>query len=494
MKTIFLAIPHYIFTSDLLRTKYIEYLSSKYRVIVLTPMIDGETAKSGNYFQSPNVIYIKHASERPSFWNKMKFFRLACVNEFDYLASMRHYYQRPIYKNDTKRRWLHFLAKPFFWLLTARFFSEVEQSLLPQSRTFAALVKEFQPALLVTATPGFDPWEAELILYARRFKLPSYDDSSALSVRGLPSYDDSSALSVRGLPSYDDSSALSVRGLPTVAANFSWDNLTMNCKHIRKTDYLIPWNEVMKEEAMTIHGYPKERLFVSGTPRFDPYFDKTVKPLSREEFLRSKGLNPKYKTIFHTTVTKAYPFQKKYIHDLLQLRDNGSIPYMNIFVRLHPLDEPKNYEEFKDIKDFAIENAGAAIQTERGARVEMSYADLLNLRYSLAYTDININYASTISIEACIFDKPVVNIGWIDHYKLAYDFNHYKPIVDSGAVKVAKTDYDLPKLINLYAADPTIDSENRKKIVERYVGFTDGLSYKRSVDFLDKIIQTNTNG
>src|SRR3989338_7688343 len=34
--------------------------------------------------------------------------------------------------------------------------------------------------------------------FTEMLRLPSYDDCSALSVRGLPSYDDCSALSVRG--------------------------------------------------------------------------------------------------------------------------------------------------------------------------------------------------------------------------------------------------------------------------------------------------------
>ena len=71
---------------------------------------------------------------------------------------------------------------------------------------------------------------------------------------------------------------------------------------------------------------------------------------------------------------------------------------------------------------------------------------------------------------------------------MAYEFNHYKPIVESGAVRVAKTDEDLPKLINMYLKNPELDREGRKKIVAEYVVFTDGLSYKRSVDFLEKCL------
>jgi hypothetical protein len=39
----------------------------------------------------------------------------------------------------------------------------------------------------------------------------------------------------------------------------------------------------------------------------------------------------------------------------------------------------------------------------------------------------------------------------------------------------------------MYLESPALDSENRRKIVEKYVQFTDGFSYKRSVDFIEEI-------
>jgi len=444
-QTVLLAIPHYVFTSDLLRTDYIKELASKYRVLVLTPMLDDKIAKERGYFASPNVVYLKYGSSYPKFWHVMKFLRLTLVNEFDYLTSMRHYYQRPIFKNDWRRRLVRYLAKPFAALLTAGFFTKIENIFLPKAPIFELLIDRCQPSLVVTSTPGFDSWEAEIILYSKR------------------------------------------RGIPTVANNFTWDNLTMNCKHMRKTDWLVAWNSIMKKEAIDIHGFRPEQVFVAGTPRFDPYFTRDGHKPTREEFLKSKGLNPKYKTIFHTTVTRAYPFQKKYIRDLIELRSQGRIPYVNLFIRIHPLDNPETYTEFSSSKDFHVETAGRAFSERGKTLVEMSYADLLNLRYSLEYTDLNINYASTISIEACIFDKPVINIGYFDRFALAYEFNHYRPIYESGAVRLAKTDEDLPELINMYLKNPALDQDRRTQIVKDYVTFTDGLAYKRNVDFLEEI-------
>ncbi len=439
MKTVFLVIPNYVFTSDLLRTEYIKYLSSQYRTVVITPMINKTQAQG--YFQSPNLIYIQRKLENKKFWNFFKFLRITLVNEFDYLASARHFYRRPNYKNNWKRRLVRTLGLPFSRFFTADRFTAIESKFLPHSFFFLSLVRQYQPELVISATPGFDPWEAEIILLSKRY------------------------------------------GLTTVAVNFSWDNLTMNSKHIRKTDFLICWNKVMKQEAEVIHSYSENKVFVSGTPRFDPYFIKEKLEPTKIDFIKSKGLNPEYPTILYTTVTKAYPFQKIYIYDLINLRKNGLIPYVNLFIRIHPLDFYDNYQEFTGLSDFYIEKSGLEMMP---GRVEMNYQDLLNLKYSLKYTDLNINYASTISIEACIFDKPIINIGYLGVYALAYDFDHYRPICQSGAIRLVKEDIDLPRWINLYFKNPQLDSENRKKIVNQYVEFTDGFAYKRSVDLLEK--------
>lgn len=438
MRALILAVPNWVFSSDLLRTKYIEYLSTRYRVVVLSPLFDSAEAKRRGYCQSPNIVYQKWELENQTLWDRMKFWRIALVNEFDNLSSIKHFYKRPNYTGNWKRRLVRTLGLPLKYFLTANFLTRLEAKKVKSSPAFGELVEKHNVELLVTATPGFSPFEAEIIHLAKQ------------------------------------------AGLPSAAVNFTWDNLTMNSKHIRKTDYLIAWNEVMKNEAIDIHHYLPKKVFVSGVTRFDPYFAEDKKDPGRVKFLKSKGLNPDFKTIFHTTVTRAYPFQKKYINDLIKLRDSKKIPYVNLLIRVHPLDLIENYSEFKNIPDLCVERSGK--------EMEMSYDDLLNLKYSLKYTDLNINYASTITIEACIFGKPVINIGYLDRFALAYDFDHYRPIYESGAIKLAKTDDDLPRLINLYLENPARDHEQRLAIVDKYVQFTDGLSYMRSVDLLDRCL------
>lgn len=447
MKTIFLFIPIYVYISDFLRTEYIKYLSSKYKVFIFVP--SGFFENKNDYFKSPNVEYIKWNLQFPKFWIFFRgLLRYCLIRRFDYEPVHRRRHQGSGFR-DWKRK----LIRPFAYLfpknfITTDIFDKLEEFFLPQSEIFQKYCQQYRPSLILTATPGFNHYDAEVIALAKK------------------------------------------NGQKTASINFSWDNLHSGSKNIRKPDYLIVWNDIIKKTAQDMHNFKESQIFVSGIIRFDHYFAQKEKELSREEFLISKGLDLNEKTILITTVTDGnYPLEKEMIKRLLEEREKGKLEgFPNIFIRLHPKDNLSKYEEFLSRKNVIVEEAGKEMKIELGTKIEMDEDDLMNLKYTLKYCDVVINYASTITLEACIFDKPIINIGFPEYYLNAYSFSHYKPIVDIGAIKLARSFEEMLEQINFYFKKPHSENQNRKKIVEEFIKFTDGLSYKRNVDLLDKII------
>ncbi len=74
-------------------------------------------------------------------------------------------------------------------------------------------------------------------------------------------------------------------------------------------------------------------------------------------------------------------------------------------------------------------------------------ADLPFWTNTLRHSALGINVASTVSLELCMFDKPVINVGYNPpsvpegelSYARYYRFDHYAPVVASGAVRLAKS-------------------------------------------------------
>lgn len=433
MKTIFLFVDKPTFIGDLLDTSYLPYLASKYKVIVFTREVDQREAAARGYHQSPNITYMKWQIENNRLLGAMKFFRFSCIREFDYLITTQYIRNRR--GEDGNSSLLRIASRPFAWLFTSKFFNFIENLLMRRSSKFSEYCRTYQPSLVITATPGLNNFEAEAVWLAKK------------------------------------------AGLPTAAVDCAWDNLTTRVTRVRPTDYFFAWHEPMRQEAIKIHGLSPERVRVTGPLRFDYYFTKELQQPTREEFLQSCGLDPKLPAILYTT-QKAHLFEDDFLRNLIRMRNEKQIPYASIFIRVHPLARPGRFQEFEKLKDVFV---------DRPTEV-MSSADLRHLKYSLMYADLNINYSSTISLEAMAFDKPVIN--YFEPSLKSFELNHYKPLLEMKALKlVYDTKNELAKAIRDYLEDPSIDREARNTVLNIYFPFRDGLCYKRNVDFLEEIVK-----
>lgn len=448
MKTVFLFIPHFTFTSDLLRTHFISELAQKFRVIIFGPTFEENATAS--YYKSPNVEYIYWDVQNPKFWLIFtKTLRVAMVREFDQLEYLKLRWREKINWN-WQRIVLRMISKIFpRAMTTADFFTKLERWLLTDSPVFREHVKKYQPTLILTCTPGFTTVEAEAIVLAQK------------------------------------------NNLPTASINSSWDNYTSNSVQIRKTDYLICWNKQMKKEAIELHGYPEDKVFISGTYRFDHHFQNRQRNLTREDFLKSKGLDPRRKTLLLCTLPpNTYPKQYAVWDTIVEWhKENQFGEAVNLFFRIHPNDEPDRYKKYAGIANLRVELAGQTVTavSNNQLKVEMDENDLDNLYYSLKYTDININFRSSLNLETAIYDTPSINLA-LYGYLPRYHVDWYIPLVESGGIKLVTTEEELKRAINNYLKNPKSDSEGRRKIFDDYINFSDGLSYKRSVAAIEKIV------
>ncbi len=453
MKTVFLFLKNPLFISDLLRTRYIEYLASKYRVVVFHNLIQNESDAQHRYFTSPNIIYIPWQVQNKWIFLIFKFLRTNCLHELDDFPSMRIYYSSAMFLNDRRARLARFLSRPFARWLTIDFFTRVEKFFTRNTRIFNEYCKRYRPAAVIVATPGLQVYDAEAIILAQK------------------------------------------RGIPTLATNFSWDNLVgFKAARLRRPDFLLVWNEVIREAALTVHRFKPERVLVTGSMRFDRYFDSSYTLPSREEFLVLKNLDPALPTILFATV--GTPYEPLLLKKIIEWRDRGEIPAINVLVRVHPFDKPERYCDISTVEQVCVDIADKVIDARQNNKeIVLDRDGFINLKSTLAYTDININYKSTISLESFIFDKPVINFvnpSRPMHNQIYYDkHSYYYPVVARSAARVTRDEEELKNAINEYLTHPQHDREARQDARRMFFAFSDGLSYKRNVDFLEKIIEND---
>ena len=175
---------------------------------------------------------------------------------------------------------------------------------------------------------------------------------------------------------------------------------------------------------------------------------------------------------------------------LVPAMQGGALADAQVLVRLHPRDEVGAYEEFAHTPDVIIEKPFRdTVKVADGLAIDVMPEHQRHLGDTMRHADVVVNVASTISIEACIFDTPVVNIGfdgaddspYVKSARRYYSFTHYVNITSRQAVRVAASPQELVRDVAAYLADPAIDSAGRSQVVLDQCQFTDGQSAERVV-------------
>jgi hypothetical protein len=169
-----------------------------------------------------------------------------------------------------------------------------------------------------------------------------------------------------------------------------------------------------------------------------------------------------------------------------------------VIVRPAPVDPATRYDAVR--RDFPelIFAKPAWTHSADGdwSRVAPLPEDVRFLANLTQHADINVNLASTMTLDFAIHDKPVVNIAFDAGEKPAhgtplwdffYQFEHYRPVVELGAARFARSAEDLARHINDYLANPSLDRAARRKLVDLQVGVPVGGSCARILEVLQTI-------
>ena len=280
----------------------------------------------------------------------------------------------------------------------------------------------------------------------------------------------------------------------SMAIDPSWDNFTNKLLPVRRVNRLVVWIVLMKQQAIEFHGYEPEEIRVAGTPQWDRYFREGV-TITRDEFFARVGADPARKLITLTTTPhELYGHHDHVLRVLLQAIRSGSLPFpAQVLVRLHPRDDRAHYSAFENVPEIILEKPfRETVRAGDGLSVDVTAASQQHLADTMRHSDVIVNVASTIALEAAIFDTPVVNIAFDgeDESEFArsarryYKFTHYVNITRHGAVRVAWTPDELIKETAAYLVEPTRDAEARRRVVLEQCHFLDGRAAERVADFV----------
>ncbi len=280
------------------------------------------------------------------------------------------------------------------------------------------------------------------------------------------------------------------RGISSVGFVNSWDKIGSKGFVRMLSDKIIAPNFIIKQEAIDFLEVSEKDIFVSGVPQYDHYISKNV--MRREEFFRTINADSKKELIVLAPLGNNYSVSDWEMIDLMRelVLKNAFIKPTELLVRFPPNDFVSK-EELEKRPWLRYDLPGTRFTNELGMDWDMSFQELDHLRNLLAHASILVGYSSSISIDAAIFNKPIINVGFtltecspLKNPIFRYHTTHYQKALSSGGIRLVKTKHALIKWINNYFENPALDADGRKRLVEEQCGKMDGKTGERMANFL----------
>lgn len=283
------------------------------------------------------------------------------------------------------------------------------------------------------------------------------------------------------------------RGVPSVGMVRSWDNFTTKLLLRVFPDLLLVQNSTMREEASSLDDFPEEKIRVVGFAQFDNYRNPDWF-VNKDEVGARIGVDPaKRWIIYFTGGLPTVVFDKEatytaHIKILKQAQDAGEFGNAVIFVRAHPTD-PLGVEALSGVPILNF-----------GKNFAYNIDDMKLLMNIMRFADVTVNLGSTMSLEAAIYNKPIVlagfngtdaeeDIPWQRRISVALDHTtHYKYVQETGGVWRVSNEKELIHAVKTYLENPKLYEDGRTKIVDKLVGPIDGGAGRRVLEMLKSVL------
>lgn len=291
-------------------------------------------------------------------------------------------------------------------------------------------------------------------------------------------------------------------GIPVIAYVPSWDNITTKNRMIFKYDAFIVWSEQTKKELHEF--YPATRdvpVYVIGAPQFDVFLqDKFLQ--TREEYCKSQDLDPSRPIVVYALGSPNFLQEHHGAIHMAKEVFEGEFGDIQLLVRPHPIHD--NGELRNHLKPYApmvklqeTPNVGRNLTAR--SQDEVQIVEWVN---TFKHADVVVNLSSTVTIDAAIFDTPVVNLDFDpqpsrEDQELIKDINHkwdhFAPIAESGGVWLVNDFEELTNAVHKYLENPELHSKERREIVEYVCGYVDGKCGDRMAEAIADAVETFEN-
>jgi len=299
------------------------------------------------------------------------------------------------------------------------------------------------------------------------------------------------------------------RGIPNMTVIVGWDNSSSYNVSGADVQWATCWSELQKEELVKGSDWNPERVHVGGIPSYDGYFHKQWL-MPRDSYFKLHGLDPNRKLISYASSFVHFAPNFPNIEALAKLVSSDSLAEPSqLLIRLHPShfqDKPKIFADER-ARVFELEKKFPHVHVVQPVALGGSLGyyggeDMDEKSSMMAYSDVVVTVYSTMLVETAVHDTPMIAAtidvpgGWNRGKKYSLSLKEignwptHKRFRDAKAGRVATNENELRDMLNMYLKDKSVDAKQRRKFVEDEITFTDGMSGKRTAEFILKILNS----
>ena len=202
------------------------------------------------------------------------------------------------------------------------------------------------------------------------------------------------------------------RKIPVTCIISSWDNIFSRGPFHRRPNYLMVWSEEMKKQAIEVQQFPEEKIFIVGALQMR-FYGQAVTNLEKMAMRQKIGLTPDDKYIAYVCGARTMRYDIEDIQALADCLHRCQFSDLKLVVRPHPQGNRDLY--------YLLKNANILLDqspdiTEANSRPDSF--NLENIRHMASFLAdaefVISSWGTTALLEACIFDRPAIQLRWMD--------------------------------------------------------------------------------
>jgi hypothetical protein len=392
----------------------------------------------------------------------------------NYLAGIRQYllmnpalgetlnYKNEVFKRQSPVRWR--IARSGNSVLgrlpsLRRAYMYLEKRCFPGDE-FDSILQRYRPDLVITGTPGYDLSDAHLLRAAKRIKIR------------------------------------------TATVMLSWDNLTSKGYMNSVPDDLLVWSDLMRDEAVEYHDFPRQNIIVCGAAQFDHYKGQR-ELLDRRRWCKDHGIPLDATLIMYGTINPAIlPHEPDIVSAIVAAMRNGNFRCRpHLWIRIHPQAVrgvySHNLEVYRRLAGDDVTIEEPPVQSDKLAW-DLPESDKCHLASLLAASHVVATTSSTLVIDGACVGTPQVGVFFdgqrvspeisVDRFRR---YTHYAKLLRTGGVASVVSVDEFVSAVDAYAENPNLHADARRELVKQQLGTLDGAAGLRTATALIRLCSAN---